>query len=327
MEAESLYKILCLDYELLKCLVALFGKRVLEHLYLVELMSSYHSALVRTVAARLASEAGGVAHELLGKISFGEDLVPVKRRESCLCCGKHIAHTVVGGVLYLIYLVGKLGELSRGNAALIFKHVRRKDKLVSVGKMSVDEIVEQSPLETRAHSSVYPEARSRKLGSSVVVYKSESGAEINVVLRLEIKLLGLSEITDRLVVLLASRQKILVGKVGKTEHYRGELCADLLELFIVELCSLGKLLHISKDRSNVLALFLVLRNELVDLVLLCFDRFGLGNKCSSLGIKSKYLLYLCLCILALLCKTGDHFIGVFFNVFDIKHDFLPFLTI
>ena len=122
-------------------------------------MSADHSALVRAVGACLTAEAGRVADELFGQVCLGQYLVSVKRCKRRLCGREHIADAVVRRIFDLIYLVGKLRELSRGHAALIFEHVRGQDQLITVGKVSVDKVIEQSPLKARTHAAVDPEAR------------------------------------------------------------------------------------------------------------------------------------------------------------------------
>ena len=138
-----------------------------------------------------------------------------------------------------------------------------------------------------------------------------------MVLGFKIKLLGLTEIAQRLVVLLAARKKVLVGKVGKPEHNGRKLRLDLLESLVNCLGLCGKLLHLNENSGNVLSLLLVLRDKLVHLVLLCLYCLGLGDKRSSFSVKSQYLLYLCLCVLSLFSESRKYLIGFFLNISDV----------
>ena len=233
--------------------------------------------------------------------------------------GKHKASALVLCGFKPVNVVGKLRELSRGKSALVTKHMGNEHKLEAVRNMGFYEIIEQRPLKSCAHSAVYPEARARKLRASLVIDKSEVGAKINVILGLEIKLLGLSEVSQRLIVLLAARKKILVGKIGQSEHKRVELYLYLLQLLLVSLDLRGHLLHLHKDLGNVLSLFFILRNELICLVLLRLYRLGRGDKSASLRVKLEYFSYILFSIFSFFCQSGNHFIGFFLDVSYINH--------
>ena len=317
VESESFNEVFCLYYKLFKCFVRAFGSGVLEHFNLVELMSANHSALVRTVRACLASEAGCVAYELLRKVCFCENFVSVKGGKSRFCGGKHIADTVVRGVFYLINFVCKFGELSRSYATFILKHVGRKNKLVAVCEVCIDEVVEKCPFKTRAHAAIDPEARTGELCSALVVDKTEVCAKINVVLGLKIELVRLTEVAKRLVVLFSACFEVAVGEVGQTEHNVIKICFNSLDLFVVSLCAVGKLLHLREDLCGVLSFLFILRNELRGLVLLCFEGLCFGDECSALCVKLENARDFFLCVLSLYSKSFDDFLRIFFDISDV----------
>ena len=138
-----------------------------------------------------------------------------------------------------------------------------------------------------------------------------------MVLRLKIKYLGLAKETQGLVVFLTAGEKILVRQVGKSKHNRGKLSFNLAKLIVDSLSFCRKLLHASKDLIYVLALLLILRNQLISSVLLSLYSLGFCDKISSFVIKSNYLLDFFLCVLSLFLKASDHLIGIFLDIFDV----------
>ena len=138
-----------------------------------------------------------------------------------------------------------------------------------------------------------------------------------MVLGLKVEYLRLAKEAERLVVLLAAGEKVLVGKIGQSEHYRRELRLNFLESLVDSFGLRAKLLHSCKDLVYVLTLFLVLRDQLVGSVLLCLDVLGLANEISALCVKRKYLRDLFLRVLALLLKSCYYLFGIFFDVFDV----------
>ena len=119
MEAQALDQVFGLLHQLLEGLVGLLGQGVLEHFDLVELMAPDHAPLVSPVGTGLPAEAGGVGEQLMGQISFVQDLPPVEGGQGCLRRREHEMHPLVGGIGDLIDLVGELGELARSLAALV----------------------------------------------------------------------------------------------------------------------------------------------------------------------------------------------------------------
>ena len=71
----------------------------------------------------------------IGQISLRQNLTPVNGAKCRLGGGQHVVNPVIGGIGNLVDLVGKLGELAGGFAALVLQHVRRQDELVAVGNV------------------------------------------------------------------------------------------------------------------------------------------------------------------------------------------------
>ena len=234
-------------------------------------------------------------------------------------------HTVVGGVFNLVDLIGELGELASGQAALVLQHVRGQDQLVAVGQVGVNEVVEQRPLQTGTHASVDPEARAGQLGAAVVVDEPQVGAEIHVVLGLKVEHSGLAPVAERLVVFLAAGKQVGVGEVGKTQHDVGLLDLNGLQLLVDLLGLVGHGLHLGEEGGNVLALLLVLRNELVHLVLLGLYGLGLGDESASLTVQSQNGLNVLTGVLALDLEARDDLLWVFSDILDIQHGDFPSL--
>ena len=197
--------------------------------------------------------------------------------------------------------------------------MRRQNHLVPVRKMRVHEIVQQRPLQPRAHAAVDPEARARQLGAARIVDQPQIRAEIHVVLGLKIKGARLAPVAQGLVVLLAARQKILVRQVGQPQHQRRVALLYLLDLLVVRLGFGGQLLHLGKQRRYVLPFPLVLRNQLVCLVRLRLHRLVPGNQRPALPVQLQNLLDLRARILALLGKPRDDFLRVFLDILNVQH--------
>ena len=305
--------------ELIECFIGFFGKGILHHFHLIKLMTSHHTTFIGAVASCLAAEAGRIADIFFRKIGFGENLISVKRNESRFGGREHIMHAVVGGIGDFIDFIGEFRELTRGKAALILQHMRNQHKFIPVSDVRINEVIEKRPFKPCANAGIDPESASGELCSALIVDQTEVGAEIHVIFRLEIELMRLSEIAERLIIFLSARLQITVGKVGKGIHQIVECRLHLLQLFVVFLSFGGKLLHLSKNRRDILAFLLILRNQLVSLILLCLQRLIFRNHGSALCVERKNLYNFFLCVPPLAGKAFDDFIGIFSYIFDVKH--------
>ena len=181
----------------------------------------------------------------------------MQRYQRGLCGWEHEATAFILSGFQPINVILELGELTRGKTALVAKHVRNQHQIIAVSNMEVHEIVEDRPLQTRAKSGIDPESVSGELDTALVVDQTQIGAEIHVVLRLEIKFTRLAVVTQRLVIFLAACRQIHVGQIGQTQHEGGELCFHFLELVVVCRYLCAKLLHGCKDRGKIFSFLFI----------------------------------------------------------------------
>ena len=142
-----------------------------------------------------------------------------------------------------------------------------------------------------------------------------------MVLGLEVEYVGIAEVADRLVVFLAASLEVLIGKVGKTEHKSVVLSFDLSELLVVCLNLSGESLHCSEDLCAILALLLVLGDELCLSVLLSLLLIVLCDHVAAESVKLYDSVYFVCSFLALSSEASDNVFGIFSDKFDVKHCF------
>ena len=138
-----------------------------------------------------------------------------------------------------------------------------------------------------------------------------------MVLRFKIKLAGLAEIAQRLVVLFSAALEVGIGHVGKPEHEGGQLRFDLFQLFVVGFGLCTELFHLGKDGSGVFSLFFILRDELVGTVLLRLERLVLGDDRTALFIELNDHFNVLAGVSSLFGEAGDDLFGLFFDELDI----------
>ena len=305
---------------LLERLVRLLGQGVLHHLHLVELVSAHHAAFVGTVAARLASEAGGVGEVLFRQVLLGEYLVAVEGYQRGLGGGEHEAEAVVGRVRDVIDLVAVLGELTGGHAALLKEHMRREYHLVAVADVGIDEVVKQRPLETRAHAAVQPEAVARELGSARVVDEVQRLAEFHVIFRLEVEVVRLADVAERLICLLAAGDQVVVRQVGKPHQRDGVFGLDVAKLGVGTADLGGDALHLGEQLGRILARLLHLGYLLGGAVLRCLQLVTLGDERAAAFVKLDDLVDILAHVLELLCGAGDDLLRIFLDIANVQHN-------
>ena len=334
MEAQTLHQILGLAHQLLKGRVGILGAGELEHFHLVELVAAHHAPLVGVAGTGLPAEAGGVGEELPGQLGFGKNLVPVDGAKSGFRGGQHIVDAVVGGVGNLIDLVGKLGELTGRLAALVLQHVGRQDELVAVGDVAVDEVVQQRPFQTCAHVLIHPEAGTRQLDAPVVVDKTQTLAQVNMVLGGEVKLVRLAKVAQRLVVFLSAGLQVGIGQVGQAQHGDAVFVTEGFQFGQLLLDRLGDLHGLGVVGGNggvqlryVLALLLGLllhAEELAvflgQLVLLGGLGLGVGFQSADFAVQLQNAVYGGVAVHFLCPQTGLDGVGIFLDFFDVQHD-------
>ena len=323
VEAQALHQVLCLGDQLVEGGVGVLRAGELEHLYLIKLVSANHAPFLSPGRAGLPAEAGGVGKELLGQVCLGQDLVPVYAGQSGLGGGEHIVGAVVGGVLNLVDLVGKLGELTGGFAALVLQHVRRQDELIAVGQVGVDEVVQQGPLQPGTHAGVHPEAGSGQLHPPGVVNEAQAGAQVHMMLGLKVKLVGLAEVAQGLVVLLAAGLQVVVGQVGQGEHQGAVLCLHGAQLLVAGGNLRLQLAHALEHRGGVLSGLLQLGDGLGDLVLLRLHLLGGKDDVPAGLVQLQDAVHLSVAVHFLGPETSLDFVRVFLDAFDIQHGVSP----
>ena len=142
--------------------------------------------------------------------------------------------------------------------------------------MALHEVVQERPLQLRAQTLVDPEARAGQLGAALVVDEPQVGAEVDVVLGGEVKLVGLAVVAKGLVVLLAAGLEVGVGQVGKRQHLHPVLGFHTAELLVARGNLRLELCHAGKDGRHVLPGLLLHGDLLGELVLLGLAGFVEG---------------------------------------------------
>ena len=285
MEAQALYQRLGLSDQLFKGLVGILGAGVLHHFNLIELMAPYHAPFIGTVAAGLLAEAGGVGHILPGKLLFGQYLVHMQADKSRFGRGKHEVFPFTLVVFQPIDLVFELGELPRNISGLAAQHMGHHDQLVTVIEMCFNKVIEKGPLEPCAHAPVNPETAARKLGPPGIVDKPQVGAQVHMVFRLEIKLLGAAEHPQNLVVFLAARLEVGVRQVGKPGHYLIELFLGIFAQVVGILYFVRKLPRLQNDGADIFSGLFHAGYFLGNLVLTGLELVGFLDKGSSFPVQ------------------------------------------
>lgn len=110
-------------------------------------------------------------------------------------------------------VVHELGELAGRKSAGIGEDVRRQHEGVAVLDVGGDEVIEQGPLEPRAHVRVEPVAVAGELDAALVVDQAQVLAEVDVVLGFKGEGRLFAKDLDDLVVLLAAGDDVLGRQV------------------------------------------------------------------------------------------------------------------
>jgi hypothetical protein len=129
VEPELLHEALGLSDELLERLLALLGRRELEHLDLVELVPADRSALLGAVAPALAPVAGRVRERLDRQRFPREDLVAVHVEDRGLGRRQEEVLPIARALADVEHVVDELRELARRVAALLDEEMRRQENV------------------------------------------------------------------------------------------------------------------------------------------------------------------------------------------------------
>ena len=189
--------------------------------------------------------------------------------------------------------------------------------------MGVDEVVEQCPLQPGAQTPVDPESVARQLDAPGIVDQTQVRAEIHMVLRLKVEMVGLAVVADRLVVLLAAGLQVGIGQVGQAEHQRVVFLHHASQ-FPVDLADPGgKGLHLSQQGSGVLPGLLHGGDLLGGLVLLALEPLGLTDQRPAFGVQLQDAGHLVPDVLLLHGQAVDDLLRMLLDVFDVDHGVTP----
>ena len=212
--------------------------------------------------------------------------------------------------------------------------MRRQDEFVAVSYVAIDEVIQQGPFQSCAHTGVNPVAGARQLDAPLVIDEAQILAQVYMVLGLKVKGVLFPNIAQGLVVFFAAGEQIGVGHVRQGKHTGGELVIQGLQLLLIFgdfLVDLHGGCHIRVDLGfqygNILALLfraLLLTEELAvflcQLILFGGLGFGVGLQRPDLDIQFQNAVNGSVAVHFLCLHARLDGIGVFLNSFDIDHD-------
>ena len=80
----------------------------------------------------------------------------------------------------------------------------RQDKIVAIGSVGVNKVIQQRPFQPRAHTGVHPVACTCQLYAPLIVDKAQVLAQVHMVLGSKVKFRLFAHITQGLIVFLAA---------------------------------------------------------------------------------------------------------------------------
>ena len=140
-----------------------------------------------------------------------------------------------------------------------------------------------------------------------------------MVLRLEVELVRLAVVAQRLVVLLAAGLEVGVREVRQGEHQRAVLGLHVAQLGFHLFALIGKFFHAGKNGCGVAAGLFDGRNLLGGLVLLCLQRFTAADQVAALDIQLQDTVDLRVCVIFLCRKARFDGCCVVTNPLYINH--------
>ena len=187
MQTEFFHERSRFVHQFFKSFFAVFGRGVLHHFHLVELMPADHAALFRAVRARFLAITRRVGEIFHRELRLVDDLARVHVDERRFRRGQHkmSLFTVFAFVADPVNFVQKFRELPRTEPAVIAEHMRRQNEFVTVFEVFGNKEIQKRPFEPRAHAAVQPVAAARKLDAAFVIDEPQLRAKIHVVFRLE----------------------------------------------------------------------------------------------------------------------------------------------
>ena len=138
-----------------------------------------------------------------------------------------------------------------------------------------------------------------------------------MVLGLKVELVGLPEIPQGLVVLLAAGLQVVVRQVGQGEHQGAVLRLHRPELLVVGGDLRLELAHPGKDGGGVLPGLFQLGDGLGDLVLLRLPLLGGEDDLPALLVQLQDAVHFLVAVHFLGLQTGLDLVGIFFDSLDV----------
>ena len=197
--------------------------------------------------------------------------------------------------------------------------MRRQNEIVAVCGVGIDEVVQQSPLQTGAHAYIHPVACACQLHAPLVVDQAQILAQIHMVLGGEVKLMGLTEVDQRLIVLFSAGLQVGIGHIGQAEHEGAVFGKNGVQLLGI-LGNAGlQLCHLGKDGCHIFACLFQQGNLLAHLVLTGLALLGVGDQGSALLVQLQDTVDGCVAVAFLGAQAGLDGLGILFDSLDIKH--------
>ena len=189
MQSEDLQHLLRVREHLLQLVIAVLGFHDLHQLDLVELMHANHPARAHARRARFRAEARAVGAVVNRKLAGRENLLAMDvrdrrlgRREQIQLAQRGLVQTFAHGVSLIL----KLRKLSHAHHAVAADDVRRRDFGVAVlGRVQIQQELDQRPFQPRAPVRVEQEAAAGKLRPPREVHELERLAQLDVRLGIE----------------------------------------------------------------------------------------------------------------------------------------------
>ena len=207
--------------------------------------------------------------------------------------------------------------MTRAEAAVVAELIRRKNKLVTVFEVFVNEVVEQRPFQSCANASVNPETVARKFYASFVVDQAEIRADVDVIFERKIEFGLFTDDFDDLVVFLFAGKQIGVGNVGHTGKRVVDFCNEVVYLCVAIRDFVAEFSHFVKYRFDGLTRFFENGDLRRNLIFLRFELFDSGYGRLSLVIpfddlgKVRGVTFL--------CKSVNHLLRIVSDSCQIQH--------
>src|SRR5579872_1466651 len=148
-----------MQHHLFQDFVAFCGIYDLDDLHLVELMEAVKTTDILAVAARFPAEAGSVSRHLYRELGFFQHLVPIDIGHRNFRCRYEVKVVLA----YIVHLTFFFGKLSRAPGGSLIHEDGRLIFCIARGRVEIEEVLDERPLQFRSLVDVYRESASRDL--------------------------------------------------------------------------------------------------------------------------------------------------------------------